>query len=128
MRLTFIGLVCLAYLLTSCENDQVPSGVDLKVYYSECPDSGSTPDYIPYNGFVYYIPAKEFIRITPLSWDSLKNLYTKTICEEGITSSFLSPGDYIIEPDSFLNALSPETIVITPDVLLEAEYYLLECQ
>jgi hypothetical protein len=126
MKLLLIPLICILFF--SCENDHVPSGVDVNAYYSKCVDSNETVNYTPYNGILYFVPANDYPKINLLSWDSLKIQYKSSVCEEGKTSSFLSPGDYILEPDSFINALSPVMIVIEPDVLLETEYYLIDCR
>lgn len=124
----YILFLSLFIFLFSCEDDKAPSGIDLKVFYSKCVDSVSTPDYKAFDGKIYYVPVKDYPLLSINSWDSIKSRYKSSDCENGKTSSFLSPGTYFIEPDSFLSALSPTILEIQSDVLLEAEYYMIDCR
>ncbi len=118
-------LFALLLIASGCEDDRAPSGIDAYVYWGEC-DSMQT--FSEYNGIVYFVPASRFNEVTDSTWDSLKVSFNSSMCTDGFMSNFFDPGDYIAEPDTFINTLPPEIITVEPDLLKEVEIRFIYCR
>lgn len=111
--------------IAGCEDNRVPSGIDAYVYWAEC-DSMQT--FSEYNGMVYFVPASRFNEVNDSTWDSLKVSFDSSLCTDGYMSNFFDPGDYIAEPDTFINTLQPKIITVEPDLLKKVEIRFIYCR
>ena len=126
MRNFTVLIVLMILILTySCEDNRVPSGIDAYIYWAEC---DTMQAFLKYDGMVYFVPSARFNEVNDSTWNSIKTTFDSSLCYNGFLSDFLEPGEYIAEPDTFINILSPEIFIVEPDLLKKVEIRFVYCQ